>query len=64
MVVVASLAAALGEAARRARETGAVNSELRALYLLGRGYQDRGHLAEAVATFARANDRADETGIP
>jgi DNA-binding CsgD family transcriptional regulator/tetratricopeptide (TPR) repeat protein len=58
------LAAALGEAARRARETGAVNSELRALYLLGRGYQDRGHLADAVTTFARAYDRAVETGIP
>ena len=44
-VPMAELAAALEDAARRARETGAVNSELRALYLLGRGYQDRGHLS-------------------
>ena len=63
-VPMEQLAAALGDAAQRARATGAVNSELRALYLLGRGYQDRGHLAEAAETFERAYERAVETGIP
>jgi DNA-binding CsgD family transcriptional regulator len=63
-VPMAELAAALEDAARRARETGAVNSELRALYLLGRGYQDRGHLTRAVDAFRRASDRAAQAGTP
>jgi DNA-binding CsgD family transcriptional regulator/tetratricopeptide (TPR) repeat protein len=63
-VPIAELAAALEDAARRARETGAVSSELRALYLLGRGYQDRGHLAEAADAFRRATDRATQAGTP
>ena len=63
-VPMAELAAALEDAARRARETGAVNSELRALYLLGRGYQDRGHLSRAVDVFRRASDRAVQAGTP
>ena len=63
-VPMEQLAAALGEAARRARETGAVNSELRALYLLGRGYQDRGAPGRGRRHLRPAYDRAVETGIP
>ena len=63
-VPMAELASALEDAARRARETGAVNSELRALYLLGRGYQDRGHLTQAVDAFRRASARAVQAGTP
>ena len=63
-VPMEELAAALEDAARRARDTGAVNSELRALYLLGRGHQDRGHLTEAVDAFRRASERAAQAGTP
>jgi DNA-binding CsgD family transcriptional regulator len=63
-VPMEELAAALEDAARRARETGAVNSELRALYLLGRGHQDRGHLVKAVDALRRASDRAAQAGTP
>ena len=58
------VAAALEDAARRAGQTGAVNSELRALYLLGRGYQDRGMFDAACDAFARATERAQEIGRP
>ncbi|KRF12299.1 hypothetical protein ASG90_15035 [Nocardioides sp. Soil797] len=58
------LRVALEDAARRARETGAVNAELRALFLLGRAHQDRGHFPEACAAFARTTARAAEVGLP
>jgi len=63
-VPIEELSVALEDAARRAGATGAINSELRALYFLGRGYQDRGNLDMACATFERAYDRAVASGIP
>ncbi len=63
-VPIQELSVALEDAVRRAAATGAINSELRALYLLGRGYQDRGDLAQASATFERASERARSFGIP
>jgi DNA-binding CsgD family transcriptional regulator/tetratricopeptide (TPR) repeat protein len=58
------LSVALEDAVRRAKKTGAINSELRALYFLGRGYQDRGDLTNACRTFARSAKRASARGIP
>lgn len=63
-VPIEELSVALEDAARRAVATGAINSELRALYFLGRGYQDRGDLTQACNTFDRAMERAREAGIP
>ncbi|MBD8868215.1 helix-turn-helix transcriptional regulator [Nocardioides donggukensis] len=58
------LATALDEAARRAAETGAVQAELRALYLLGRTHQDRGDHEAARAAFQRAAERGRAGGVP
>jgi DNA-binding CsgD family transcriptional regulator/tetratricopeptide (TPR) repeat protein len=63
-VPIEELSVALEDAARRAVATGAINSELRALYFLGRGYQDRGDMTQACATFERAMERARASGIP
>ncbi len=63
-VPIEQLAAALEESAARAVQTGAVAAELRALFLLGRAYQDRGLLTESVDTYARAVERARKRGIP
>jgi DNA-binding CsgD family transcriptional regulator len=63
-VPIEELSVALEDAARRAGATGATNSEFRALYILGRGYQDRGDLAQACATFDRVMDRARVSGMP
>lgn len=62
-VPMEQLRAAFEEAAARARETGAVTAELRALYLLGRAHQDRGHFTEGCAVFAQATARAAEAGL-
>lgn len=61
---IRELSAALQDAARRAAESGAVTAEIRALYLLGRAYQDRGAHADACETFAKATARASSAGIP
>ncbi|QIX25370.1 AAA family ATPase [Nocardioides sp. JQ2195] len=58
------LQVALEEAVQRARTTGAVNAELRALFILGRAHQDRGHFPEACEAFAQAATRAAEAGVP
>ncbi|MFS3127379.1 helix-turn-helix transcriptional regulator [Nocardioides sp. Bht2] len=58
------LAAALEASASRAFASGALGAELRALFLLGRGYQDRGLFEEAEETFGRASQRAGVHGIP
>lgn len=58
------LQVALEDAVRRARDTGAVNAEMRALFILGRAHQDRGHFPEACEAFARATTRANELGLP
>src|SRR3546814_14746898 len=55
--------AALGEAVARAAETGAVGAELRALYFLGRAYQDRAEFTQACEAFARATERARAVGM-
>ena len=61
---IQELSESLEEAARRAAEIGALNSELRALYFLGRGYQDRGDQARAGEVFSRAYQRAVAAGRP
>ncbi|WP_067441045.1 helix-turn-helix transcriptional regulator [Nocardioides jensenii] len=63
-VPMEELEVALGDAVRRGLETGAINSELRAHYLLGRAYQDRGRFTEACEAFARGTARAKEAGVP
>ncbi|KQY57086.1 hypothetical protein ASD66_14975 [Nocardioides sp. Root151] len=63
-VPMEELEVALEDAVRRGLETGAINSELRALYLLGRAYQDRGRFTEACEAFARGTARAKEAGVP
>lgn len=63
-VPMEQLAAALEESVARAVVTGAVGAELRALFLLGRGYQDRGLFDEAAAAYTRATQRAQVHGIP
>lgn len=63
-VPMEQLSVALEDAVRRAKQTGAINSELRALYFLGRGYQDRGDLENACRTFERSAKRASARGIP
>lgn len=60
---IEQLAADLEESAQRAVRTGAVAAEMRALFVLGRAYQDRALLPQAAATFRRAFDRAKEVGM-
>ncbi|WP_283095489.1 helix-turn-helix transcriptional regulator, partial [Nocardioides alcanivorans] len=63
-VPIEQLEKALQESAERAVRTGAVAAEQRAYFLLGRVYQDRGLFADALATFAKAIERAKSLGIP
>ncbi len=63
-VPITELAAALEDSARRAAKTGAMGAELRALFLLGRAWMDRGGFVEAGSAFARATTRARGFGIP
>ncbi|GAA2133339.1 helix-turn-helix transcriptional regulator [Nocardioides bigeumensis] len=56
--------AALEDVIAQARSTGAVNAEMRGLYLLGRLHQDRADHAEAVAAFGRAHARGVDAGTP
>ncbi|WP_182524880.1 helix-turn-helix transcriptional regulator [Nocardioides dongkuii] len=58
------LRAALRDAVEHAERTGAVLSELRGRFLLGRSYQDWAELDEAVAWFRSAIDRAAAAGLP
>ncbi|WP_188113327.1 helix-turn-helix transcriptional regulator [Nocardioides humilatus] len=55
---------ALEDAVRRAREAGAVSAELRALFLLGRSYQEAADWEEAARWFAEAVDRGVAVGLP
>jgi DNA-binding CsgD family transcriptional regulator/tetratricopeptide (TPR) repeat protein len=50
-------------AIERAREVGAVNTELRARYYFGLMYYDAGQLTEAARVYNEAGDRAQETGL-
>jgi len=55
---------ALSEAVARAEASGALASELRARYLLGRSYQDWAEFDETERWFRSAIDRGVEAGIP
>lgn len=58
------LRAALVDAIARAEESGALSSELRARYLLGRSYEDWVEFDDTITWFQSAIDRAAEAGIP
>ncbi|NYG59148.1 DNA-binding CsgD family transcriptional regulator/tetratricopeptide (TPR) repeat protein [Nocardioides daedukensis] len=60
---IEEFSAALEEAVARAAQTGAVGAELRALYFLGRAYQDRAEFTQACEAFARATERARAVGM-
>lgn len=55
---------ALSDVVARARESDAVDSELRGLYLMGRHHQDRAEFDDARARFRETVARAVETGLP
>ncbi|WP_460796559.1 helix-turn-helix transcriptional regulator [Nocardioides pacificus] len=55
---------AFEEVIGRAHAAGAVNAELRGLYLLGRLHQDRGEFDEARLVFQRAARRGADAGTP
>ena len=55
---------ALTDAVARAEASGALSSELRARYLLGRSYQDWAEFDETERWFRSAIDRGVEAGIP
>ena len=55
---------ALREAVARAEAAGAVSSELRARYLLGRSYEDWAEFDETITWFRSTVDRGVEAGIP
>jgi DNA-binding NarL/FixJ family response regulator len=56
--------AALQDAVTRAVEAGAIYAELRALFLLGRSYQEAAEWDEAARWFARGVDRGVAVGLP
>ncbi|WP_308194150.1 AAA family ATPase [Nocardioides sp. SR21] len=58
------LRAALADAVVRAEESGALGSELRARYLLGRSYEDFAEFDETEKWFRSAIDRAVRAGQP
>ena len=58
------LRAALRDAVARAEESGALNSELRARYLLGRSYEDWAEFEETIEWFGSTVERGAEAGIP
>ncbi|WP_216205969.1 helix-turn-helix transcriptional regulator [Amycolatopsis aidingensis] len=53
----------LGEAQRKAREAGALNVELRALYFLAMSHDDQAEIGPAVELYRRGIERAEETGL-
>ncbi|MGY2701402.1 LuxR C-terminal-related transcriptional regulator [Nocardioides sp. HB32] len=55
---------ALGDAVARAEESGALSSELRARYLLGRSYEDWAEFEETEEWFRSTVDRGAAAGIP
>ena len=55
---------ALRDAVARAQESGALSSELRARYLLGRSYEDWAEFDETTAWFRSTIERGVEAGIP
>ncbi|MVQ49594.1 AAA family ATPase [Nocardioides sp. MAH-18] len=58
------LRAALRDAVARAEESGALSSELRARYLLGRSYEDWAEFDETIEWFRSAIDRGVDAGMP
>lgn len=58
------LQSSLREAVNRAEESGALASELRARYLLGRSHQDWGEYQEAASWFRSGMERAETAGMP
>jgi DNA-binding CsgD family transcriptional regulator/tetratricopeptide (TPR) repeat protein len=58
------LRAALQDAVTRAEESGALSSELRARYLLGRSYEDWAEFDETERWFRSAIDRGVDAGMP
>ncbi len=58
------LRAALADAVARAEASGALSSELRARYLLGRSFEDFAEFDETELWFRSAIDRAVEAGTP
>ena len=56
--------AALQDAVSRAAAAGAIHAELRALFLLGRSYQEAAEWDEAARWFAVAVDRGSAVGLP
>ncbi|CAI9412132.1 HTH-type transcriptional regulator MalT [Nocardioides sp. T2.26MG-1] len=55
---------ALADAVARAEATGALSSELRARYLLGRSYEDWAEFDETERWFRSAIDRGTDAGMP
>ena len=55
---------ALADAVTRAEATGALSSELRARYLLGRSYEDWAEFVETERWFRSAIERGAEAGMP
>ncbi|WP_037343404.1 helix-turn-helix transcriptional regulator, partial [Amycolatopsis sp. MJM2582] len=53
----------LREAERKARDSGALNGELRALHFLGLSYDDRAEIRSALKYYAKGIQRAKETGL-
>jgi len=58
------LRAALRDAVTRAEESGALTSELRARYLLGRSYEDWAEFDETIEWFASTVERGTAAGMP
>lgn len=58
------LRAALADAVARAEESGALTSELRARYLLGRSYEDWAEFDETIPCFLSAVERGAAAGMP
>ena len=59
-----SLRAALADAITRARESGALEAELRGRFMLGRSYQDWAEFDETVRWFRSGIERGAECGVP
>jgi DNA-binding CsgD family transcriptional regulator/tetratricopeptide (TPR) repeat protein len=55
--------ARLRQAERKAREGGALNEELRAVYFLALSYDDHSEIPAAMEIYARGMDRAEESGL-
>ncbi|WP_420836342.1 ATP-binding protein, partial [Amycolatopsis lexingtonensis] len=53
----------LRQAERKARDAGALNTEIRATYFLALSHDDQGEFAEALAHAARGVARAEEAGL-